>query len=293
MYYGWKAVQTPPNGGSKTIEKYSPLITSKKDSIEEIGIARRNNSSLPLFSMNGQIVTIRNFGRDKTTNSKIIRLLDEEKSITIVGGPCLFSRSQLGVFDSNRQFCSLAVPSLRENIPQDISGLKIGKAITPYHERHVSFMRSTLKSIKEVTRKELLIKLVIPCIEYTTYIPDFWSSDLKTEYWEGVKKGSEEVESYYYSKLSCLGELEITRKQFWDPSDSKNGNNTSRDISSYVKSYTNNISSKIVIAVEDLVEFPLAVEVGKNMQYLIGILGVLAQREEFFNKEEEIHPYIV
>lgn len=285
MYYGWKARFA--NGNNKA-SKYSLLVGG----IPEIGVIEKNNSSLPLFCLgNSRAIAIRNFGRKKVSGSKIQNFLTGDGEIIIVGGPCLFSRSNLGILNSKKEFLSLAIPSERKNISEnDIVSLKIGNPLTPYHELHLAYMEEMIKTIISVTGKVPTIRLLIPGVEYMAYISNLWPCGIKNEYWEKVCRGGAEVEKVYRNRLSPLGNLEIVRKKAWDVP--MNGSPLSRDVSSYIKSYISNTEGKLIIAVEDIMDFPLIVEAGKRIDSLLGIMGVITPPRTALGKEEETHPYL-
>lgn len=286
MYYGW-TIETSSCGID---EKYFSLLGLGK--VAKSGIVKKNGSSLPYYCVDGQIVAIRNFGKSKMSSAKLKKTV-ESCEIEVVGGPCLFSRSQLGIINLEGNFCSLAVPKERDDATQKgILALKIGKALNLYHELHVLFVEKMINKIKKSTGKELDIKLLVPGIEYMAYIPDSWSEETKEEYWKKIKKGGLEIEKFYKRRLSNLGKLKIIRKQEWDVP--LLDDDLPRDVRSYIKSYLDETSNKkLVVAVEDLMDFPLVVRAGKNVPCLIGILGVLNPKDEFLNKEEEIHPYLL
>lgn len=156
MYYGWTTTKKEYKGDNK----YFPLI--KK---EAIGIAKKNDASLPLYQVNDQLIAIRNFGKSKISGTKLTTLIKERK-IIVIGGPCLFSRSNLGITHDGI-FYSLATPEDREKIPWQETDLelKIGNSITEYHKRHITFMQKAICQIKNTVGKELVMKVIIPCIE--------------------------------------------------------------------------------------------------------------------------------
>ncbi len=283
MYYGWTINIKKEDKGDN---KYFPLI--KK---ETIGTIVKNGASLPLYETNGQFMAIRNFGKSKISESKLSFLLEKNKEIIVMGGPCLFSRFDLGVMH-NGIFYSLVTPEDRKKVPWQESGLKlqIGNSITEYHKRHIAFMQKTICRIKNITAKEPLIKVIIPCIEYTIYLPHFLPDGMKKEYWKKIKIAGEKIENLYKEKLTPLGKITIIRKETWDVPKQCD---TPRDLKSYTASYFSNCDNEnnLVVAIDDIVETPLLIEVGRKMRFLIGILGILSSVSDI-EKEEECHPYL-
>ncbi len=289
MYFGWKIDEKNDENMNKKPNKYSHLLG--KD-ISELGILKKNNSRVPLYDLSGQLAAIRSFGTNRISDPKLRELLGKGKEITIIGGPCLFSRSELGIINSSSEFRSLATFDDRESmLKEEVLKLKIGEAVTGYHHLHILFLEKIIANISSTTGIIPDIKLIIPGIEYTAYTPKFWPDDLKKEYWEKINDGSKKVESFYNKKLSPLGSLKIIRKLEWDVS--PNGSNLPLDVVSYIKSYTANSNGNLVIAMEDIMDFPLVVEAGKHLPNLIGILGILSPAKSFFEKDEEIHPYLL
>lgn len=288
MYFGWQMEKTMNGNGNKKPNKYSALLGNE---ISEIGSLKKNNSLVPLYNIGGQLTACRSFGTKRISSPKLLELLGENKEITIIGGPCLFSRSELGIINSNMKFCSMATFDDREDILKEtVHSLRIGESVTKYHYLHISFLEKLITNISNTTGIIPNINLIIPGIEYTAYTPKFWPENLKDEYWEKINSGSKKVADFYSNKLSPLGNLKIIRKLEWDVS--PNGNNLPLDVVSYVKSYTANSNGNLVIAMEDIMDFPLVVEAGKHIPYLIGMLGILSQANNFFEKDEEIHPYL-
>lgn len=281
MYYGWTS-----NYEKKEMDnKYSLLMRGKR-----IGTLIKNGTSLPLLNINKQLLTIRNFGKNKISENKLSSLIENKKIVTI-GGPCLFSRFSLGIVH-NGIFYSLATPEDREKIPWQKNGLElqIGNPITEYHKRHISFMRNSICQIKNATKKEVSIKLIIPCIEYTAYLPRSVSDEIGAEYWEKIKISGEEIKKLYTKELSSLGTLTIIKKQEWNDSRQKD---VPRDLKSYTDCYLDQDNNdKLIIAVEDITETPLLINAGRQMKFLIGVLGLLTSLSNL-EKEEESHPYLI
>ncbi len=283
MYHGWSIKDKEENAKNK---KYLSLIGK-----EASGIVTKNGTSLPLYEINEQLMAIRNFGKTKISESKLASLIGKNGELTVIGGTCLFSRSGLGVIH-NENFYSLITPEDREKIPWKESGLKlqVGNPITEYHQKHVAFMEKAIRFIKNTTSKELLIKITIPCVEYTIYLPDFLPDGIKEEYWKKIKKSSQETENLYKRKLSALGKVITVRKEAWDV---PNEYGIPRDLKSYTTAYpyNNDSESNLIIAIDDIAETPLLIEAGKNMRFLVGVLGILASAPDIA-KEEESHPYL-
>lgn len=284
MYYGWTIKDKEESIGKK---KYLSLVGK-----EAFGSVTKNGTSLPLYNINDQLIAIRNFGKTKISESKMASLIKEGRELTVIGGTCLFSRSNLGViYDEN--FYSLVSPKDREKIPWKENGLKlhVGNSLTIYHQKHMAFMEKAICFLKNTTSREILIKITIPCIEYKIYLPDLLSNDLKEEYWNKIKISSQEIENLYREKLSNLGKVIITRKEIWDVPEEYG---IPRDLKSYITAYRSGDSneSNLIIAIDDIAETPLLIEAGKNMRFLVGILGILASAPEI-EKEEESHPYLI
>lgn len=282
MYYGWTWEKGNPNGDNK----YFPLLKE-----ETIGIAKKNGTSLPLYCTNGQLVAIRNFGKNKIANSARLQNLLSEKEITVTGGPCLFSAPTFGVI-SEGIFYSLATAETRKRIPWENKALalKIGNPITQYHEKHVLFMQRAINRLKKETGKNVKIKIMLPGIEYTTYLPKSLSTSIREEYWEKVDKGGKELEKFYIKHLSGLGNISVLRKQEWDVQENAG---TSRGLASYIDTYLKNTDNDgLTIATEDIIESHLLIGAGKRIKFLIGILGILNRLEDL-EKKEETHPYLV
>ncbi len=281
--------------------KYRPIF-KKETSIEHTGMLWEKQD---ILSINSNYCCVRSFG--KKLSARKIQLIAERGKTSIITGPCLFSQGQLGIIikTSPERYISLATKEGRREIEKVIGKaremeLKVGDSITQYHRLHLNFVRSVLECLS-VNNTEITV--VVPCVEYTTYLFEQFPSSIKKEYWEKVKEGSKKVEQFY--KKGLKGRVRIIRNEEW-PKETSDIPDVPKDVQSYINTYLNtylqvaeNSGNELLLVIEDLVEMPLLIKMGKRSPKIpiIGILGLLTEdkslNELLQNQNNEKHPYLV